>query len=864
MPSSSTASSSSSQLAKSLDRNAKGTGSSSISSSGATVSSGGSKSPHKNKTKMMILAQPSSNNATSEPQLPAPAIRKRMGRRASTDLDPPNLNQLRGPLHRTPSSDTYGFNADDWQDSFTEDGGFLDDPHSHVHPDDDSPTTKTSSSAVVDDSSVASNGFAKPKTAIKPLTRKVEAKDANWFSEWESDFDNDDKDEKKKDDIRRDTQQKKFQSKPDKGNLPRAPSHGNKSESSAAPTRATQQHSSSSKSRDMDSSRRGGGSKNDDHGMDTSRRGNTSSSSHKNVSPQKQRSSTSSKRRTVDGGDNDDGCDSDLDSSRRGRKSSESRARGGGRSGGDGDSHDDMDTSRRGRKSSPHKSTTSKSLTTGSRTTHEDEDMDSSRRGRKASPHKKSSNHTSSRDRDRDDDMDSSRRGNSNSNSNSSSKSTAAGKVKKSIVSDDDNDPDDDMDSSRRGSRRGGSDILQRRNMRRSNSADESDDVSVAESTASSKVERVSRLTALRRASVAGGTVEDASSVRGRRATLEDDASCSSRPMRRASTSVSRRASVAGCGPSSARTGRDSERREDDGVRTRSRSRRASTRGKKLEKPPACKEKSFLGDRDDSEQAEEDDIEALFKQAHEKERQDMLDKSRVGPVRALERHGDDDSEDDDDDDDRDSPVHKRKASGYLPGNLNDTANHSSKGKSKPRRANGEKSSRRGSLDDLFNMDSQPNLLSSSASVQPDGTSGTGRYNPANVDNYFSSSSSVPGDAGARSGSKTSPGEWARDVDQLLGARRRAHGAESPRSHKGQLYGSTPASAAAATVVSVEYANKMKQLQQAKSVRGSAALGGPGGKPPAASDFILPMLVTPAEKTKKKNPLSLGLRRSHAS
>jgi hypothetical protein len=263
----------------------------------------------------------------------------------------------------------------------------------------------------------------------------------------------------------------------------------------------------------------------------------------------------------------------------------------------------------------------------------------------------------------------------------------------------------------------------------------------------------------------------------------------------------------------------------------------------------------MLGESHDSDSndddEEEDEVERLFRKAHADERKFMLDKSRVGPVRALERAT---SDDEDHDVASLATPRRRKKPGYLPSNLNDTSNvqvSASASVSGRKKTEKTSTSRRQSLDDmLFNVSGpSPGYLGCSASVG---------YNGADSDSNFASSVSVPGDILARKTSSTV--DWTKNVDELLDARRRSHTGESPRSHKDQVRNT---GAVPAAIVSASYASKMRQLQSSRAYRIGGALK-PGSSSHASSsqsktsNLVLPLITEPSEAKKRINPL--GLRR----
>jgi hypothetical protein len=501
---------------------------------------------------------------------------------------------------------------------------------------------------------------------------------------------------------------------------------------------------------------------------------------------------------------------------------------------------DDMDESRGGKKKSPSSYPEDSSLKERKRKDSNDDDLDISLRRPKekllSGP--KSAAETSSK-------ASSSKSSDPESLRLQKTKETARDDSKKA-TSRAPSTQDENIDTSRRGNscrKSSGKDIVGRRTARRGIASGDGEE-DVVEEKEAQKEKKESRLSALRRASiVAAAAIDDDGGRRGRGLSTDHDtvSSC------RRSASVSRRASVTGDG----RRGREAERYDDDGPRARSRSRRSVSRGRAPEKPQP-KEKSMLGECKDSDQDDEDDeVERLFRKAHEDERKFMLDKSRVGPVRALERAGCDDE-----DGEPSSPgsPRQRKKSGYLPTNLNDTSNVQVPTATAPvagRRKGDKKSTpRKQSLDDLLNFSGPaPGYLGSSISVG---------YSLAEPGSQFSSSASLPGEVLAKKGSTSA--DWTKNVDSLLDARRRSHMGDSPRSHKGQLQnvGSTPAA-----VVSASYANKMRQLQntRAYSIGGApSALGNSRSSRDVgkASNLILPMITASPETRKKLNPL--GIRR----
>jgi hypothetical protein len=409
---------------------------------------------------------------------------------------------------------------------------------------------------------------------------------------------------------------------------------------------------------------------------------------------------------------------------------------------------------------------------------------------------------------------------------------------------------DDDIDTSRRGNssrKSGGKDIISRRTTRRAtaNDDDDDDEVEVIGENLPQKEKKESRLTALRRASMAAASAIDEEGARRGRGLDADDYTVSSS---RRSVSVSRRASVTGDGL----RGREADRREDDGPRARSRSRRSVSRGRAPEKPQP-REKSMLGECQDSDHDdEEDDVERLFRKAQADERKFMLDKSRVGPVRALERAGGDDE-----DDEPSSPMspRRRKKSGYLPTNLNDTSSVQVPTSTAPGagRRKGDKmpTPRKQSLDDLlFNFSGPaPSYVGSSASVG---------YSLTEPHIRFASSASVPGEMLAKKSS--SPSDWTKNVDNLLDARRRSHMTDSPHSYKGQLHNNDLAHGA---VVSASYANKMRQLQNTRAYSiggapGAGSISRPSSVLGKTSNLVVPMINASPETKRKIHPL--GIRR----
>lgn len=715
------------------------------------------------------------------------------------------------------SDDTFAFDQNDWNDSETE--GF---------------------SPVSDGMGQVSNGFKlqPQKNTIQPMTRRVTETEQEWFSEWE------DMDE----DCHNNKSNTSSNSGVATGPATASPSSSTKEWSltldktdGARQSKREKDHSKSEpkKQRERKStvqertldhddgltvssqaalavSQR---SRNDDEKMNESRRGKSSESSNGYDHDKREETSrrhiqsqaTATPRMLLKQSSRDDDT---LDVSRSRRKKEALSS----------SDHDDMDTSRRCSKSRALSSPNT-TLKDDRLDTHECSSKRSSKSAIKApetESHRSSRSKTVANDND---DMDSSRRG-GGSSKKSSSKGAPIG--------------DEDMDSSRRGapSRKAGKDIASRRTLRRGTSTDEDEEV---HEESPKKEKKESRLTALRRATMAATTaIDDDGNHRGRSSDVDTVSSS------RRSVSVSRRASVAGDG----RIGREVERRgEEDAVRTRSRSRRSVSRGRAPEKPQQ-KEKSILGECNESDHDEEDDVERLFRKAHADERKFMLDKSRVGPVRALEPAT---SDDEDEDDDALMTPRRRKKPGYLPSNLNDTSNvHAPSSAATPRRKDGKKStSRRQSLDDmLFNFAAGPhaNHMSGSASVG---------YNPTGSGENFSSSTSVPGEMLAKKSSN--PVDWTKNVDELLDARRRSHAGDSPRSHKGQLYnsGATPAA-----VVSANYANKMRQLQSTRkfSLGGPQKSGSPSrsGSSGKTTSLVLPLINSSMDSRKKTNPL--GIRR----
>lgn len=198
---------------------------------------------------------------------------------------------------------------------------------------------------------------------------------------------------------------------------------------------------------------------------------------------------------------------------------------------------------------------------------------------------------------------------------------------------------------------------------------------------------------------------------------------------------------------------------------------------------------------DDHEDGEED-IEALFKNAQREERQHFLDKSRQGPIRSSGKTVSKVEE---------IPLEEiqqkaaRRAScvGYTwPGLNADGA------KNKP----GGKDS---SLDELFAIDSKGGGkgMSGAASVHGGGDG----YNPASLDNRFSSGASCAGDFASSSRKKTDrpsirhhshsekkhPGssELSSTIDGIISGARKYRmdlkkSADSPRSHRAQLNSTT--------------------------------------------------------------------------
>jgi hypothetical protein len=764
--------------------------------SGTTSSSSGSKSPSRKSksTKMMASASAMSKTPTIQEEAISGRVRPRMARRMSDD--------------------TFAFDQNDWNDSETD--GF----------------------SPVNDGT--SNGFMlqPSKNSIQPMTRKVTETEQEWFSEWE-DMDEDNHKTQSnasansrvakgpaiatssssskqwsltldKSDGARQSNRESEHSKPEpkKQRERRSTGQDRTSVNEDGQTSASQVA--------LKDSRR---SKDDEESAKVNRRGKSTESLHDNDHDTREEASrrnsqqpTTSRKVSKQSSRDDDS----MDVSRSERKKQALSS----------SDHDDMDTSRRGSKN--------RALASPKKTPKDDrlESLESSskRSSKSTSKVAETESHRSSRSKaaaNDGDDMDSSRRGGSSSKK-SSTKAASSG--------------DDDMDNSRRGSssRKVGKDIVSRRTLRRGTSTDEGEEV---HEESPQKEKKESRLAALRRASMAGASaIDDDRNHRGRSSDADTVSSS------RRSVSVSRRASVAGDG----RIGRDVDRRgEEDPVRTRSRSRRSVSRGRAPEKPQP-KEASILGDCNESDHDEEDDVERLFLKAHADERKFMLDKSRVGPVRALEPAS---SDEEDEDDEALMTPRRRKKTGYLPSNLNDTSNvtvHAQSSASTPRRKEGKKSaSRRQSLDDmLFNFAAGPQAhhMSGSASVG---------YNPAGGGENFSSSASVPGEMLAKKSSN--PGDWTKNVDELLDARRRSHAGDSPRSHKGQLHNS----ATPAAVVSANYANKMRQLQNTRKFSlggphnsGSPSRSGPSSK--ATTSLVLPLINSSMESRKKTNPL--GIRR----
>lgn len=779
-------------------KSAVGSSSGTSVASGTTSSSSGSKSPSRKSksTKMMANASAMSKTPTIQEETVSGRVRPRMARRMSDD--------------------TFAFDQNDWNDSETE--GF---------------------SPVNDGTGQVSNGFMlqAPKNPIQPMTRKVTETEQEWFSEWE---DMDEESHRAKSNATGNSRVSKgpamatpSSSSSKKWSLTLEEADGarqtfREGDHSKPEPKKERERKSSVKDRKDDvpssasqaalkSSRR---SKDDEESMNAGRRGKSTGSLHDNAHDTRevetsrrncQVPTTSLKLPKHSSRDDDT-----MDVSRSGRKKQALST----------SDHDDMDTSRRGSKSrslsSPNKTRKDDKLDSLESSSKRPSKSTNKVADREAESHRSSRSKAAAHDGD---DMDSSRRGGSSSKK-SSSKATSGS--------------DDDMDSSRRGasSRKGGKDIVSRRTLRRGTSTD--DDVEVHEESPK-KEKKESRLASLRRASMAGTSAIDDERNRRGRSSDADTVSSSRR-----SVSVSRRASVAGDG----RVGRDVERRgEEDPVRTRSRSRRSVSRGRAPEKPQP-KETSILGDCNESDHDEEDDVERLFRKAHADERKFMLDKSRVGPVRALEPAS---SDDEDEDDEALMTPRRRKTTGYLPSNLNDTSNvHAHSSSATPRRKEGKKSaSRRQSLDDmLFNFGAGPQAhhMSGSASVG---------YNPSAGGGNFSSSASVPGEMLAKKSSN--PADLMKNVDELLDARRRSHAGDSPRSHKGQLHnsGATPAA-----VVSANYANKMRQLQNTRkfSLGGPQKAGSPSHSGPSSkgTSLVLPLITSTMETRKKTNPL--GIRR----